>query len=186
MKIHLVILNVLVMCGTISAQGTWTPLEHDGKTSIVYNWKGVTQTQKTPSIEGLAAALAAIDESAPLKEISFRDYYNNFPPVQAEVEKELRAGCPELFAPRIAIGSGGPVVPMQIEKILTEPLMKTPTIAKLNEVLGIYGYSINRIDFRTTFSKDDKQRVILTPKLQLIISPKVKKDAEQDAPSNGG
>lgn len=190
MKTHHIILIALITCGTLAAQGTWTPLEHDGKTSIAYNWKGPVQNQTTPSIEGLAAVLATLDKSVPLKEISFEDYYFNNPTVQDEVKKELRSRSLEPIAPPgITLGGGSMPDPVQIkkqtEKILTEPLLKTATIAKLNELLGIYGYSIERIDFKYTCSMNDKKRLILTPKLLLIITPKVNKDAEQTGRGDG-
>lgn len=128
--------------------------------------------EEAPRIKWLTDFLASRDKSVPLKHITYWKYINDDPTVQAELLNEFRSRFPDLLAD--AFKSSGnmhnPKV-MPLRSKFSECLMRTPTLAKINEVLLAQGYSVKTIEFEKFWIDKEKKATPFHAISWLIIEP---------------
>jgi len=169
MKTLQITITLLLSFGILSAQGE----------------KTITENEDAPSIKELVDKFASRDKSVPVKNVTFWTYFNNDPTIQAELLSEFKSRYLDILTE--AFKSSGnkhnpKVLPLRSK--FAECLLKTPTLAKLNEAFVAHGYFVKHVEFEK-FGIDKKKKA--TPFhafIWLILEPIKNEEAQQAVDGN--
>ncbi len=145
MKTNSLICAFFMILGLLPVSGNWQ-ISYDTEHAYI-GYRLDEPDKKPPSTDGLAEILATHKKDFPLKQISFFSYFLNDPKIQEELLKDFQSSYPELLAD--ALKSSGnlhnpKVFPLRAK--FSECLLKTPTVAKMNELFSATGYIIARAE----------------------------------------
>ena len=178
MKAHHFILPVISACLVLAAQGE---LKKEGLVegdAPLHDQD--SKSEEVSRIKWLTDFLASRDKSVPLKHITYWKYFNNDPIVQAELLNEFKSRFPDLLTD--AFKSSGnmhnpKVLPLRWK--FSECLLRTPTLAKINEALQVLGYSVKRIEFEKFWIDKEKKTTPFHAISWLIVEPIETEEAQQ-------
>jgi len=177
MKSLHVILPLLIACGILAAQSEWRIAERDGQAILIHEWNA--KGEGVPSVEGLAEIIASRDKSIPLKHVAFGTYFNNDPILQAEVLSKFKSRHPDILTE--AFKSSGnmhnpKVIPLGSK--LSECLLATPTLTKINEVFRAHGYTVRRMSHEKFWINKGSEATPFHAIIWLILEPTVKEETQ--------
>jgi hypothetical protein len=170
MKALQIIALAVSICGILNAQNEWKITEHDGQEILLHEWKN--SDEHTPSISGLSEILDTRDKKLPLKHSTFWSYFNNDPIIQAELLSELKNRYPDVL--KAAFNSSGnlhnpKVIPLRDK--LSECIMATPTLRKINELFAQHGYRVKNISHEKLWINKGNEKTPFHAIMWLILEP---------------
>ncbi len=170
-KSNRIIYALFMILGLYPVQGQWIISYKDEIAYLGYNWHAYDK--KMPSTDGLAEILATRQKDFPLKQISFHTYFLNDPKIQEELMREFQKSYPELLTDSLK-SSGNihnpKVFPLRAK--FSECLLKTPTVAKMNELFSATGYIIAKAECEKFEVNKEKQVPAFECYVWLILAAK--------------